>query len=302
MVSISSDGNVDVFEIKRECENCSQTFSFNEFEKHICEFSDPMTIVYDDEKMNILWYESELRKIYAENNARIENFLNEYANMKEVKEEKGVKKSQPKKPILQAKHKCNVCNRVYVHTSGLKRHTELQHNENILSSNDNTTISRQANIQEPSEQEAIKCLVCGRIFDSLKTCFSHLKSDHPKYFFDESEISLKVGDSLLFAKSQLSYLFQCEFCDFLFAETSDLFDHTAVHDINKGFECKGCKLESRILTVILNHRNNDCPDKISENNFFSNYKRHFACSDCEGKFDSLTSLYAHRYVLNVLND
>lgn len=269
-----------------KCTNCSQSLPSIRFDEHICDFSDPKTIVYDDEKMSILWENSALRQIYAENNAEIEDILKSY----EAKEEK---KPQVKKTVSLGNHKCVICSRVYVHASGLLRHIEAQHNKNILSTN---KTARRSNPKDKLTPDVVKCLVCGQIFNSTAACFAHLKSIHTKYSFDESEISLKVGDSLLFAKLKLDQGFQCEFCEIMFASTSDLFDHTMEHETNKGFECNSCHFTSRNLTLISNHRSSKCPDNTNENQKINNFKWRFACSDCGEAFETLTSLYDHRYV------
>lgn len=264
-----------------QCENCIKSFEYNEFEKHICEFSDPKTLVFDDEKMNILWYNSSLLRIYAENNAKIEQILNRYANVNELPK-------AHEKLSNQSNHKCDLCSRSYVHESGLQRHKEMQHNRNILLPLKNDLWS---NSKENVSAEAVKCLICGQIFNSLVSCYSHLKSSHPEYNFDESKISLNVGESLLFAKLKVIHAFQCEFCDLLFADTPNLFDHKMEHDTCTGFECNFCQLTSRNLSFILNHRNSKCPFKKRS---IIPCKIQFACSDCGSAFDSLGLLYEHR--------
>lgn len=284
-ISIASDGDVDVFEITTECVNCCQTFSNTHFEKHICDFSDPHTLIYDDEKLNILWENSSLRKMYAENNAQIDQILKQY-------NEVSTRSKDAKKPTIQGNHECVVCHRIYVHASGLSRHMETQHNSVEMTQK---TVQL-PEIKEGTSAEVVKCLICGRIFNSLAICFSHLKSTHAEYGFDESENSLKAGDALLFGKIRVDQVYQCEFCDFLFADTSDLFQHKIEHNISTGYECSSCQLASRNLKFILNHRNNECPYEMYERNQTIACNLHFICSECEESFGSLAHLYEHRYV------
>lgn len=283
VVSVLHGGEVEVFDIMKQCSNCSQSFSVTHFEKHICEFSDPKTMVYDDEKMDILWENSSLRKMYAENNAQIEQILKQYSDV-------SVRSKDAKKPTIQGNHECVVCHRIYVHASGLSRHMETQHNSN----ESRMKIGCRAEIKEGASAEVVKCLVCGRVFSSSTSCFAHLKSAHTEYGFDESEGSLQANDSLLFAKLKVDQVIQCEFCDFLFAETSDVFQHKGDHNINTGYECSSCQLASRNLKFILNHRNNECPYEMYEKQPAISCNLRFTCSECEETFGSLALLYEHR--------
>lgn len=142
--------------------------------------------------------------------------------------------------------------------------------------------------------EVIKCLVCGQIFNNMSACFAHLKSAHIEFGFAENETSREAGDSLLFEKRKLEQAFQCEFCDLLFADISELFQHKMAHDVSTGYECSSCELASRNLKFILNHRNNECPYELYEKHPKINCKVQFVCSECELQFGSLAHLYEHR--------
>lgn len=253
------------------------------FEEHICDFGDPTTVVYDDEEMDLLWQNSSLRKMYAENNAQIEQILKQCSDV-------SVRTKDDKKPTIQGNHECVVCHRIYVHASGLSRHMETQHNSNDSSH----TIANQPEVKGSVTAEVVKCLVCGRVFSSLTSCFRHLKSTHTEYGFDESQSSLEAGDSLLFDKLKVDQVFQCEFCDFIFADTSDVFQHKADHNISTGYECSSCQLASRNMKFILNHRNNECPYEMYEKHPAISCDLRFVCSECEETFGSLPLLYEHR--------
>lgn len=128
----------------------------------------------------------------------------------------------------------------------------------------------------------------------MAMCFTHLKSIHSEYGFDESEQSLEASDSLLFEKAKLEQAYKCEFCDQLFADTVGLFQHKSTHDIVKGYECSLCQLFSRNLKFISNHRSNECPYEMYEKSPKINCKIRFVCTDCGLPFDSLAQLYEHR--------
>lgn len=284
IASVSTDGDIRIFQMLLQCENCEQTFTANTFDEHICEYSDRDTFIYDDAMMNFLWEESSLRKMYLENNKVIQQIL-------EQRDDSSSRSKDTKKATNQAHYVCSVCHRMYVHASGLARHMETQHNSNDTR---NKPI-HQLTVQEETMAEVIKCLVCGQIFNSLPSCFAHLKLAHAEYGFNESEISLMAGDALLFEKLKLSQCFQCEFCDFLFADTSALFQHKMAHDLDIGYECSSCELASRNLKFILNHRNNECPYEMYERQAKITCKSQFVCSECETPFELLGQLYEHRY-------
>lgn len=284
IASISSDGVINLYEILTQCENCERTYRPTIFEKHICEYSDPNTFVFDDQMMNFLWEDSSLRKMYTENNKVIQQILDQSGEVNN--RSKDVKRSS-----IQAHHVCVICHRMYVHASGLSRHMETQHNTN------DTRINAvdQLKTYDETLAEVIKCLICGQVLYNLTTCFAHLRSLHPEFGFDESERSLEAGDSLLFEKIKLEFVFQCEFCDLLFADTSGLFQHKMTHDISTGYECSSCELASRNLKFILNHRMNECPYEMYDKNPKISCQLKFVCSDCEATYSSLAQLYEHRY-------
>lgn len=240
--------------------------------------------MFDDQMMDFLWEQSSLRKMYIENNKVIQQVLDQ--NVDVSNRSKDVKRS-----IVQAHHVCSVCHRMYVHASGLSRHMETQHSSNIAQLD---TISHMNNFDD-TLADVIKCLICGRIFNTLTSCFAHLKLAHAEFGFDESERSLEASDSLLFEKLKLNQAFQCEFCDHLFADTTDLFQHKITHDINTGYACSSCELASRELKFIMNHRNNECPYEMYEKHPRISYKVLFVCSECEVTYGTLAQLYEHRY-------
>lgn len=284
IASISNDGGIRAFQMLMQCENCDQSFTTHAFDEHICEYSDRNTFIYDDTMLNFLWDESSLRKMYTENNKVIQQIL-------EQCDESNVRAKTTKKSLNEVHHVCCVCHRMYVHASGLARHMEHHHNSDESQHN---RVSLQSIVQEETMAEVIKCLVCGRIFNTKPACFAHLKTTHAEYGFDESETSLSASDALLFEKLQLGQCFQCEFCDYLFADTSAMFQHKMVHDLDIGYECSSCELASRNLKFILNHRNNECPYEMYEKQSKINCKFQFVCSECDTPYDSLGQLYEHR--------
>lgn len=288
VISIQNDNEVQSFEITTRCLNCRRVFSSVQFDEHVCEFSDPNTVIYDDEKIDFLWENSALRKMYIDNNAQIDQILQQYGSETSVRP----KESKSKQLIIQGNHECAECHRIYVHASGLSRHMKAQHS--TIETKEKTVQHPQPIVEDETMAEVVKCLVCGRIFHTSASCFSHLKSAHAEYGFDESKYSLQAGESLLFEKLTVDQVIQCEFCDILFADTMGLLQHKNSHSINTGYECSSCQLASRNLKFILNHRNSECPYEMYEKNPSIGCKLRFMCSECLETFDSLAVLYEHR--------
>lgn len=286
-ISVINDDDVQTYEITTRCKHCDRVFPGVEFDLHVCEFSDPSTIIFDDEKMDIIWGKSALKKMYEENISQIEKILHQYGH-----EVDGRPKDVKKPLVIQGNYECTVCHRIYVHASGLSRHMETQHK--IIETNENIVHHPPIAIENDAMAEAIKCLICGRIFSSFPSCFAHLKTAHTEFGFDESNHSLQAGESLLFEKLMVDQVIQCEFCDVLFADTNGLLQHKNTHSINTGYGCSSCQLASRNLKFILNHRNNECPYEMYEKNPAIGCKLCFACSECLETFDSLAVLYEHR--------
>ncbi|XP_031618269.1 testis-specific zinc finger protein topi-like [Contarinia nasturtii] len=289
LVSILGNGDVDVSDMRMQCEYCDQTFTLTDFDEHTCDYSDRETFVFDDQMMEFLW-ETSLCKMYTENNKMIQQILNQNDN------DTANRSKDAKRSVVEAHHVCGVCHRMYVHASGLSRHMETQHIKSIMP---HTSSIDQVDNCDETLAEVIKCLICGRIFNSVSMCFAHLKSTHTEYGFDESEQCLEASDSQHFEKLKLVQAYQCEFCDYLFADTNGLHLHVkSAHDINTGYECSFCQLASRNLKFILNHRSNECPYEIYENNPKINCKIQFVCSECDLTFCGLIELYEHRHSQN----
>lgn len=287
IISISKANEVESFDITKRCRNCARLFSSTQFDKHICEFSDPDTIIYDDEKINVLWENSTLRKMYAGNNAEIDKLL----HLPTAIASKDIRSKLVKKyPVNQDCFECAVCSRNYVHASGLTRHMKTQH-----------CSQKTKDLQSDSDEiesmaEVIKCLICCQIFSSIATCLLHLKSKHPEYGFDETKCTLELEESTPFKKLVVNHAFQCEFCRSIFADAMDLFQHESSHSVTVGYECISCEMASRNLKFILNHWSSECPYEKYAKSSIIDCKLLFMCTDCHKTFDSVAVLYEHRYV------
>lgn len=202
-------------------------------------------------------------------------------------------------------HTCFVCQRVYVHASGLERHmeshrTEHQSNqEKIMTKSIETTTVKMVNSVHCRSVRMIKCLVCGQIFVNQKMCFKHLKSAHPEFGFNSDDGNFEIesmnDDTLTFEQVTIDLVLKCEFCDGLFMEMPALHQHELNHDVSIGYECSNCEVASRNLRFILSHRNNECQTNDVD---LTKTEVYFVCSTCDDTFASLTQLYEHRFVFS----
>lgn len=201
-------------------------------------------------------------------------------------------------------HRCFVCQRVYVHASGLDRHMESHrmeqqsNQENVMAKSIEATTVKMVNSVDAKSVRMLKCLVCGQIFVSPKMCFKHLKLVHPEFGFNCDDENLKIesmNDTSTFEQVTTDLVLKCEFCDGLFMEMPTLHQHELNHDVSIGYECNNCEVASRNLRFILSHRNNECQTDAELTK--TDIKVYFVCSTCDDMFTSLTQLYEHRFVV-----
>lgn len=90
----------------------------------------------------------------------------------------------------------------------------------------------------------------------------------------------------------LNAVFQCEFCNNVFADVNGLLNHSASHDPALGFECTLCEIHVTTLKEYLTHRQTECP--FNNNNENIGLQTYYVCNVCDSKFLSLEYLYEHR--------
>lgn len=276
---ISSDDNLSVVKIVSKCENCEQTFQTDEFDQHICQFDSKKNFIYDEKLENILWHQNALRRMLIENRKQIQMIL---------QQSKLNANSQTKAngKMISSNYVCLVCNRIYVHASGLSRHMEI-HNMNDIYNQCNSSA-------KAATVDVFKCSLCGQIFSNLALCFSHLKSAHTEYGIGENDFN-EESESRTFEKVSIDQVYQCEFCIVMFVDTTELLQHQLNHDINIGYECSNCEIASRNLKFITNHRNSECPyEKYQKKATEIPIKSQFVCNQCDFNCSFLAQLYEHR--------
>lgn len=101
---------------------------------------------------------------------------------------------------IEKKHICNICDRRFVHASGLKKHLFKHCQENSTKNN-----SDEAGYS-PVEV-TIKCELCGRLFIKIKQCYEHLLSHHYDWPIKKNEELADISDSdneIMINKEQVS--------------------------------------------------------------------------------------------------
>lgn len=260
---------MNLFNISTQCTNCDEIFEKNEFERHCCQYDKNKKFIFDDQWEQRLFYENIALQITNDNLKEIKKIL-----------------QQCNENATKSIHTCFVCQRAYVHATGLLRHMEIHHTVD-LGGHDSIDV-------KPSV-DMYQCLICGQIFTHSTGCFKHLKELHSDYGFKEDDDDATNDETSLFEKITIDRILKCEFCDGLFTEIPALHQHELNHDINIGYECSNCEVASRNLKFVLNHRNNDCPYQLHENAAQIDTNFYFVCSACDAMFTSMTQLYEHRF-------
>lgn len=154
-----------------QCSNCTLKFNDVDFDDHICDHDENQNLIEDE--LNVPDeppVEHPCIKQLEDNNAIIQKLL------------KGHYKSNDKfgaTPTTAEKkvggpHKCSLCERKFVHATGLARHMERHEQD------DGATKAETGVTQEPTTALSIvkKCRECSRIFNRADDALNHLKEAH----------------------------------------------------------------------------------------------------------------------------
>ncbi|XP_075154422.1 matotopetli isoform X2 [Haematobia irritans] len=264
-------------------------------------------------------------RLIKENQIRIRRFLKEELSYDIYASENMTSKVttlMDAKSSSKISHKCTFCERKFVHASGLLRHME-KHTMDLPSTSD-------THANQPSNNTlrvVIKCILCGRIFFERKSAFQHLCSHFSNNSEDEREtdnygdVSYEayIDEALNFLKLEenskisnglkhsdtknnkyfkiviLNCVLQCEFCDFVFSDVSDLFKHSSCHRPERPFECFSCDIYVKTAKAITNHWTECVYVRENIRVYKVSIQRYFVCNVCENKFESIDILLEHRY-------
>uniref|UniRef100_A0A1A9WU83 C2H2-type domain-containing protein n=1 Tax=Glossina brevipalpis TaxID=37001 RepID=A0A1A9WU83_9MUSC len=197
-------------------------------------------------------------------------------------------------------HDCTICERKFVHASGLLRHMEKHALDLIPGSNASGNSFANGNSLQSVNglRLVIKCTLCGRIFFEPTAAFEHLCNHFPGSGIDEKEIdnSAEVPYETYVDDAMKLLKMECEFCDLVFSEVSYLFVHSACHLPERRFECFACDIHVKTSKEISTHWQAECVfmrENIKIHQAAT--QRYFVCNVCENKFQSLDQLHEHRY-------
>ncbi|KAH8381409.1 hypothetical protein KR093_004477, partial [Drosophila rubida] len=320
--------NLEIASLKSiiKCSNCNGLFHSGAFQEHRCEvYPKPITaapkqppVAAADKPVQPKKLPSE--RILIENQVRIRRYVKE-----ELKYdlETGVDSSKVKKSSSKGPNECNICDRKFVHASGLVRHME-KHALDL--------IPTQSNVQHSALSAlgllvVLKCNKCGRVFYDAKIALEHIPAHYtllppPKKStaVKETEAGLKRQLDALFVEGHqlmaismqleklqryehelftsliLSHVLQCEFCDYIFADISCLLHHAATHVPERRFECFACSLLMTTAKEASVHYQTDCVYmREGLKQLQISPSRYFVCNVCELKFGNVELLQEHRY-------
>lgn len=286
---IGDDGRTNIVGILTSCENCSQSFNSFEFDAHECSYDENKQLIFTEALENSLWHDSVLKNMLTENQKNIQTMLimmsnGNYANGN------GVRGKLTSSTGSSSNYTCPVCNRMYVHASGLARHLDMH-----STVDDKESVADDVGLAETLTVDVFKCLICGQLFNSTANCLSHMATNHTEYQIDENDC-IHECESKAFERVSVNQVLQCEYCTAAFDDILPLKHHQLQHTITAGYECSNCDISSRNLKFILNHRSRECPYEKFQKWHKIDATVQYACNECDFLCWSLVKLYEHRYI------
>lgn len=307
-----------------ECTHCDEIFSNEIFEMHVCKYDEQKNLIEEcvqeqnETEMNKI--RRHLADIMNKNRKMIHNILHGNTTAGQSSMSAGRAK--------QSNYECFVCNRKFVHESGLYRHYD-KHIGSILQQS------------EPSSalHSAILCVPCNEVFTMDEKAWNHLREVHLEvecndifhnHSYDEFKNGLNnSGDKDLSGtlsnnqestpkknssqdqptnqpeapKSPIqdvlrmiyvSRLYHCEFCDSVFVNEQSCLYHVSQHEPSEFFNCRTCDLKRLSLKDILIHRHEECWNYRDFRDTMKNIPNVFTCNVCEEAFYGIEQLVLHR--------
>ncbi|XP_043656639.1 testis-specific zinc finger protein topi [Drosophila teissieri] len=315
---------------RMKCPQCLVHFDAVAFQNHSCE-GKPVEVAATQQEKPLLVptvaappappSKPGSERVILENQVRLRRYIKD-----EMKYDlaTGIDSSRGKN-TAKGPNECTMCDRKFVHASGLVRHME-KHALDLIPSQ---TSEQPHTIPAAGLYVVVKCNACGRIFYDPQVAFRHgvihdsedptlsktPKSQIPSDKADFNELLLE-GEMLIaseapFAASQLytnrpekerftslilGSVLQCEFCEYIFADIAELLVHSASHVAERRFECTACDIQMNTAKEASIHFQTDCVfmrEAIRSLNV--TLSRYFVCNVCELKFANTDLLQEHRY-------
>lgn len=306
-----------------QCTNCDDTFANEAFKMHVCEYDEnkkilPLEIIQENTENAFDSLFRNTIKLINENRSRLQKITEGYSASL-IKDDKA----------KQSTFECFVCNRKFVHESGLYRHYDKHIGEMI----------KPAKTEDGKLHSVILCVFCGQTFPMEDEniwnhlCKNHLELDennnsktYVKFMEKELQFGMQdITDISLSTKKQamniaktsnnsdtirlpaqnfpinefvrmiyVSKLYHCEYCDSVFANHKSLLHHVSRHEPSSYFGCQTCDLKLLSLKDILIHRHDECLIKRDYRRTLNDIPHCWMCNVCDEEFLGIEQLILHR--------
>lgn len=297
-----------------QCELCQDIFTRHDFPLHICEKQETVSKPPKEEPP----VRHPCMALLEDNWSRIRKFIKE-----ELKMQIDLSTALDSSP---SKLECHICFKRLSSKPSLVKHLakhESDPKETSIPSKGNAIVR----IGPVLEYDVcFVCLLCGRAFANVEQCEDHLwnSTSHqdagqrgdapvapPPVAGEETSLS---GDSMKMDAVVLKLVFQCEFCDYVFARKEDLLKHEATHDPKLGYICTRCEINTatremqqhwQMQCPFIPGKHEKSPKAVSPTADVSEWPAElarislatdFVCNVCFEAFPSLDILYDHRYM------
>lgn len=197
-----------------KCANCNLIFNGDDFQSHVCDYDEDNNLITPKEsKINStckpfkeeisLPLEPACIRLLKENQIRIRRFLKDElkydvnSNLNTTSSSGVINSSTTSNVSITSNkkqdgpHECTLCERKFVHASGLLRHMEkhaLDLIPNTHTTTNNKNVATQGSQGINGLRVVIKCTLCGRIFFESNEALKHLFSHFPDSIAEEKEV------------------------------------------------------------------------------------------------------------------
>lgn len=207
-----------------QCTNCEQLFTKDLFEEHICEYDENQKYIEDemsssdedarlvpnsvtphtpggtnqsaDSMRDHFPNHGILMKLLETNNATIFKWLKADYKL-DLSKLSTASSAVDHQPIVAKKHEgphsCTMCDRKFVHASGLARHMEKHEHEKSVGSPWSVAMTHDPGAAA-SLETGIKCARCLRVFRRADDCVEHMRHGH--------EMGLVFADTIDFSDDE----------------------------------------------------------------------------------------------------
>lgn len=231
--SANTASNIKIPSIK--CSNCEQIFSKEIFEEHICEYDENSQYIEDElptdgtnedhfiaskndigkcspneesleDSREHFPNHSILMKLLDNNNGAISKWLKtdyklDLTKLYQQGDTLNASIEQPTTKKHEGPHCCTMCDRKFVHASGLSRHMEKHEHDKSVGTAWSAAMTHDPGAAS-SLETAIKCTKCSRVFRRAEDCLEHILFAH--------EIEQLFGDTIDFSDDEMDEMDKME--------------------------------------------------------------------------------------------